>query len=150
MSNSPPYHESHDQVIYAHNRYAYTGIHRTFVRHTLRIVSRSAKSIGRRPLDKNGRGHHHRVRPLSLEWRGGGCQIRPRPTENLANQTFSFLPFLRPSLFISLIKRDEILNGKTLDRNSHYFARYCFENGIELYVDCVCVPFLLFFCFGVL
>jgi len=30
--------------------------------------------------------------------------------------------------------RDEILNGKTLDRNSNYFARYCFENGIELYV----------------
>lgn len=30
--------------------------------------------------------------------------------------------------------RDEILNGKTLDRNSNYFARYCFEQGIELYV----------------
>jgi molybdopterin-biosynthesis enzyme MoeA-like protein len=29
---------------------------------------------------------------------------------------------------------DEILNGKTLDRNSHYFANYCFEQGIELYV----------------
>lgn len=26
------------------------------------------------------------------------------------------------------------MNGKTLDRNSNYFARYCFENGIELYV----------------
>ncbi|KAH9043604.1 putative molybdopterin binding domain-containing protein [Lactarius hengduanensis] len=25
-----------------------------------------------------------------------------------------------------------VLNGKTLDRNSNYFARYCFENGIEL------------------
>ena len=30
--------------------------------------------------------------------------------------------------------RDEILNGKTLDKNSNYFARYCFENGIDLYV----------------
>lgn len=29
---------------------------------------------------------------------------------------------------------DEILNGKTLDKNSHYFAKYCFEHGIELYV----------------
>jgi molybdopterin-biosynthesis enzyme MoeA-like protein len=29
---------------------------------------------------------------------------------------------------------DEILNGKTLDRNSNYFARYCFEHGIELCV----------------
>jgi len=32
----------------------------------------------------------------------------------------------------ALVIGDEILNGKTLDRNSHYFARYCFENGIEL------------------
>jgi hypothetical protein len=31
-------------------------------------------------------------------------------------------------------KSDEILNGKTLDRNSNYFPRYCFENGIELYL----------------
>ncbi|KAL4253362.1 Molybdopterin binding protein [Abortiporus biennis] len=31
-----------------------------------------------------------------------------------------------------LIIGDEILNGKTLDRNSNYFARYCFEQGIEL------------------
>ncbi|KAH0831279.1 Molybdopterin binding protein [Lanmaoa asiatica] len=27
---------------------------------------------------------------------------------------------------------DEILNGKTLDRNSNYFARFCFEHGIDL------------------
>jgi len=32
----------------------------------------------------------------------------------------------------ALVIGDEILNGKTHDRNSHYFARYCFENGIEL------------------
>ncbi|KAH8990740.1 MoaB/Mog domain-containing protein [Lactarius akahatsu] len=32
----------------------------------------------------------------------------------------------------ALIIGDEVLNGKTLDRNSNYFARYCFENGIEL------------------
>ncbi|KAF8893021.1 Molybdopterin binding protein [Infundibulicybe gibba] len=32
----------------------------------------------------------------------------------------------------ALIIGDEILNGKTLDRNSHYFAKYCFENGIDL------------------
>jgi len=32
----------------------------------------------------------------------------------------------------AIIIGDEILNGKTLDRNSNYFARYCFENGIEL------------------
>ncbi|KZT28225.1 Molybdopterin binding protein [Neolentinus lepideus HHB14362 ss-1] len=31
-----------------------------------------------------------------------------------------------------LIIGDEILNGKTLDKNSNYFARFCFENGIEL------------------
>ncbi|KAG6889944.1 hypothetical protein C0995_013471 [Termitomyces sp. Mi166 len=27
---------------------------------------------------------------------------------------------------------DEILNGKTLDRNSNFFALYCFEHGIQL------------------
>ncbi|CAL1709687.1 unnamed protein product [Somion occarium] len=32
----------------------------------------------------------------------------------------------------ALIIGDEILNGKTLDRNSNYFARYCFEHGIDL------------------
>ncbi|KJA28951.1 hypothetical protein HYPSUDRAFT_128826 [Hypholoma sublateritium FD-334 SS-4] len=32
----------------------------------------------------------------------------------------------------ALIIGDEILNGKTLDRNSHCFAQYCFEHGIDL------------------
>ncbi|EGO01312.1 hypothetical protein SERLA73DRAFT_50770 [Serpula lacrymans var. lacrymans S7.3] len=32
----------------------------------------------------------------------------------------------------ALIIGDEILNGKTLDRNSNYFARFCFEQGIAL------------------
>lgn len=32
----------------------------------------------------------------------------------------------------ALIIGDEILNGKTLDRNSNYFARFCFEHGIQL------------------
>ncbi|EED78209.1 predicted protein [Postia placenta Mad-698-R] len=32
----------------------------------------------------------------------------------------------------ALIIGDEILNGKTLDKNSNYFARFCFENGIDL------------------
>lgn len=27
---------------------------------------------------------------------------------------------------------DEILNGKTLDSNSNYFAKFCFERGINL------------------
>ncbi|KAF8558621.1 Molybdopterin binding protein [Imleria badia] len=32
----------------------------------------------------------------------------------------------------ALIIGDEILNGKTLDRNSNYFARFCFDHGIDL------------------
>ncbi|KAJ6618741.1 MoaB/Mog domain-containing protein [Mycena sp. CBHHK59/15] len=32
----------------------------------------------------------------------------------------------------ALIIGDEILNGKTLDMNSNYFAKYCFEQGIDL------------------
>lgn len=38
---------------------------------------------------------------------------------------------------MNMESRDEILNGKTLDRNSHYFAQYCFENGIDLYAPVV-------------
>ncbi|TFY74180.1 hypothetical protein EWM64_g9833 [Hericium alpestre] len=32
----------------------------------------------------------------------------------------------------ALIIGDEILNGKTVDKNTNYFAKYCFENGIDL------------------
>ncbi|PPQ66301.1 hypothetical protein CVT24_007298 [Panaeolus cyanescens] len=32
----------------------------------------------------------------------------------------------------ALIIGDEILNGKTHDRNSHVFAQYCFEHGVDL------------------
>ncbi|KAJ7507340.1 MoaB/Mog domain-containing protein [Mycena galericulata] len=32
----------------------------------------------------------------------------------------------------ALIIGDEILNGKTLDMNSNYFAKYCFEHGVDL------------------
>jgi hypothetical protein len=32
----------------------------------------------------------------------------------------------------ALIIGDEILNGKTRDSNSNFFARYCFEHGIDL------------------
>jgi hypothetical protein len=32
----------------------------------------------------------------------------------------------------ALMIGDEILNGKTLDKNSNFFAKYCFELGIEL------------------
>ncbi|EIN14615.1 Molybdopterin binding protein [Punctularia strigosozonata HHB-11173 SS5] len=32
----------------------------------------------------------------------------------------------------ALMIGDEILNGKTLDTNSNYFAKFCFEHGIDL------------------
>ncbi|CAK5263747.1 unnamed protein product [Mycena citricolor] len=32
----------------------------------------------------------------------------------------------------ALVIGDEILNGKTHDSNSNYFARYCFQHGVEL------------------
>jgi hypothetical protein len=49
-----------------------------------------------------------------------------------------YIPYLSllSSVFI-VINSDEILNGKTLDRNSHFFAKYCFEHGVELYVLCL-------------
>lgn len=34
----------------------------------------------------------------------------------------------------ALIIGDEILNGKTLDTNTNFFAKFCFEQGIDLYV----------------
>lgn len=36
-----------------------------------------------------------------------------------------------------LIIGDEVLNGKIRDSNSHYFAKYCFELGIEMRRVCV-------------
>ncbi|ESK94823.1 molybdopterin binding domain-containing protein [Moniliophthora roreri MCA 2997] len=32
----------------------------------------------------------------------------------------------------ALVIGDEILNGKTMEKNSHYFAKYCFDLGIDL------------------
>ncbi|KAF5392696.1 hypothetical protein D9757_001004 [Collybiopsis confluens] len=32
----------------------------------------------------------------------------------------------------ALVIGDEILNGKTMDKNSNYFAKFCFERGIDL------------------
>lgn len=34
----------------------------------------------------------------------------------------------------ALIIGDEILNGKTMDTNTNFFAKFCFEQGIDLYV----------------
>lgn len=33
-----------------------------------------------------------------------------------------------------IIIGDEVLNGKTKDTNSNFFAQYCFDLGIELFV----------------
>ena len=37
----------------------------------------------------------------------------------------------------ALIIGDEILNGKTMDTNTNFFAKFCFEQGIDLYVGSV-------------
>jgi hypothetical protein len=41
---------------------------------------------------------------------------------------------------------DEILNAKTRDTNSHHFARYCFEKGIDLYVSLLSNRILIYDC----
>ena len=41
---------------------------------------------------------------------------------------------------VELDVSDEILNGKTHDKNSNYFAKFCFEQGIELYVARSALP----------
>ncbi|KAG0698789.1 MoaB/Mog domain-containing protein, partial [Suillus ampliporus] len=62
----------------------------------------------------------------------------PNPTAPVVDFPISSIPKnpLGEGRFIktaaALIIGDEILNGNTLDRNSNYFARFCFENGIEL------------------
>jgi hypothetical protein len=128
--SKPIRHQSHDQLIQARYRGTFYAIQRPRVRCTFRVVPRPAKSIGQRPLDQNCGGSRHWVR----HFRGDSAD-RLRGSLNRSSPPL-------PPLFPLLSKRDEILNGKTLDRNSHYFARYCFENGIALYVGCVCVAFM--------
>lgn len=76
--------------------------------------SRTAASLALSPVPRNplGQGQHIRTAAALII----GC-----------------VPFLS---LVSLAhsRRDEILNGKTLDRNSNYFAQYCFELGIDLFV----------------
>jgi len=51
----------------------------------------------------------------------------------MASITSSSNPFKKPIRTAAcLIIGDEVLNGKTVDTNSPYFAKYCFNLGIEL------------------
>jgi hypothetical protein len=70
-----------------------------------------------------------------IHWAKGGGSKR-REHSSLGAYLLCGLLDLAP--FDFLLQRDEILNGKTHERNSNYFARYCFENGIELYVSALC------------
>ncbi|KAK0469184.1 MoaB/Mog domain-containing protein [Desarmillaria tabescens] len=54
-----------------------------------------------------------------------GFELSPMPTNPLGEGKC-----IRTAA--ALIIGDEILNGKTLEANSHFFAKYCFEHGIEL------------------
>ncbi|KAH7928809.1 Molybdopterin binding protein [Leucogyrophana mollusca] len=68
------------------------------------------------------------------------ADVQPTPTPVFKDFNFSVSPIPKNPLgegrhiktAAALIIGDEILNGKTLDRNSNYFARFCFEQGIEL------------------
>ncbi|KAF9565561.1 Molybdopterin binding protein [Agrocybe pediades] len=72
--------------------------------------------------------------PSSTAAVGSSTQLKPPPV------TFPVSPvpanplgeghYIRTAA--ALIIGDEILNGKTHDRNSHCFAQYCFEHGIDL------------------
>ena len=59
-----------------------------------------------------------------LRWSSGECSV----DEEFDLSSRNFWEILAERL----VDRDEILNGKTHDTNSHNFARYCFEVGIEL------------------
>jgi len=64
----------------------------------------------------------------------------PSPSPSPPNVTFPLSPvpenplgagrFVRTAA--ALVIGDEILNGRTMDTNSHYFAQKCFELGIDL------------------
>ncbi|KAH9974332.1 Molybdopterin binding protein [Lactifluus volemus] len=70
----------------------------------------------------------------------GAPHVHPSPSFSTSEVCFELSPVppnpLGEGQWIktagALIIGDEILNGKTLERNSNYFARYCFENGIDL------------------
>jgi len=73
----------------------------------VRSVSNTAKSSGRGQMHSDSRSSHHWV-----------CYFRTYTVGPGSDSTAS----------------DEILNGKTHDKNSYFFAQYCFERGIELCV----------------
>ncbi|KAJ3979132.1 MoaB/Mog domain-containing protein [Lentinula detonsa] len=54
-------------------------------------------------------------------------ELSPIPTENPLGQEGWCI-----RTAAALVIGDEILNGKTMDKNSNYFAKYCFERGIDL------------------
>ncbi|KAL0066868.1 hypothetical protein AAF712_006063 [Marasmius tenuissimus] len=54
-----------------------------------------------------------------------GFDVTPIPQDSLENAK----PIRTAAC---LVIGDEILNGKTMEKNSHYFAKYCFDLGIDL------------------
>lgn len=63
-----------------------------------------------------------------------GGTFRPLRHSSLGKSQYTLFDPVEVGLIKQRPTRDEILNGKTHDRNSNYFARYCFEKGIELCV----------------
>ncbi|KIK61302.1 hypothetical protein GYMLUDRAFT_42880 [Collybiopsis luxurians FD-317 M1] len=54
-------------------------------------------------------------------------QLSPVPTKNPLGEEGRCI-----RTAAALVIGDEILNGKTMDKNSNYFAKFCFERGIDL------------------
>ncbi|KZT04872.1 Molybdopterin binding protein [Laetiporus sulphureus 93-53] len=73
-------------------------------------------------LSGNASGNAAEPQPAPMQWNFPTSPMPPNPLgEGRYIKTAA-----------ALVIGDEILNGKTLDRNSNYFAGYCFENGINL------------------
>ncbi|KAJ3783059.1 MoaB/Mog domain-containing protein [Lentinula aff. detonsa] len=81
-----------------------------------------------------GSGNATRTRESVVQTRSGRSgdgmkrfELSPIPTENPLGQEGWCI-----RTAAALVIGDEILNGKTMDKNSNYFAKYCFERGIDL------------------
>ncbi|KAJ4490372.1 MoaB/Mog domain-containing protein [Lentinula aciculospora] len=80
-------------------------------------VAESGNATGTRERTRSGRS-------------GDGMKrfdLSPAPTQNPLGEEGRCI-----RTAAALVIGDEILNGKTLDKNSNYFAKYCFERGIDL------------------
>ncbi|KAI0705472.1 MoaB/Mog domain-containing protein [Earliella scabrosa] len=93
--------------------------------HSRYTMSTAAKNVSADPSAPDKNTDTPAAKPVGQELPQLNFPVSPVPPNPLGEGRYI-------KTAAALVIGDEILNGKTLDRNSNYFARLCFENGIEL------------------